>query len=112
MRPGKLCEPDIVLLQSAYDLRHQDAFWLGADLVVEVVSPDQPERETREKVRDYAGAGIPEYWIVNPLDETVTVLTLEGEASTPHGIFRRGQRAISKSLDGFGCEVNDIFDAQ
>ncbi len=111
LRPGKFREPDILLLQSADDPRYQDAFWLGADLVVEVVSPDRPERDTEEKVRDYAEAGIPEYWIVNPLDETVTVLTLDGEAYTLHGVFRRGQRALSKLLDGFGVAVDDIFDA-
>jgi len=112
LRPGKFRDPDILLLRSAGDPRYQDAFWLGADLVVEVVSPDRPERDTEEKVRDYAEAGIPEYWIVNPLDETVTVLTLEEQAYALHGIFHRGQRAISKLLDGFGIEVDEIFDAQ
>jgi len=112
LRPGKFRDPDILLLRSAGDPRYQDAFWLGADLVIEVVSPDRPERDTEEKVRDYAEAGIPEYWIVNPLDETVTVLTLEEQAYALHGIFHRGQRAISKLLDGFGIEVDDIFDAQ
>jgi Uma2 family endonuclease len=112
LRPGKFRDPDILLLRSAGDPRYQDAFWIGADLVVEVVSPDRPERDTEEKVRDYAEAGIPEYWIVNPLDETVTVLTLEEQAYALHGIFHRGQRAISKLLDGFGIEVDDIFDAQ
>ena len=109
LRPGKFREPDILLLRSASDPRYQDAFWLGTDLVVEVVSPDRPERDTEEKVRDYAEAGIPEYWIVNPLDETVTVLTLHEYAL--HGIFHRGQRAISKLLDGFGIAVVDFFDA-
>jgi Uma2 family endonuclease len=112
LRPGKFREPDILLLRSAGDPRYQDAFWLGADLVVEVVSPDRPERDTEEKVRDYAEAGIPEYWIVNPLNETITVLALEEQAYALHGIFHRGQRAISKLLDGFGIEVDDIFDAQ
>jgi Uma2 family endonuclease len=112
LRPGKFREPDILLLRSAGDPRYQDAFWLGADLVVEVVSPDRPERDTEEKVRDYAEAGIPEYWIVNPLNETITVLALEEQAYALHGIFHRGQRAISKLLDGFGIEVDEIFDAQ
>lgn len=112
LRPGKFREPDVLLLRSAADPRYQDAFWLGADLVAEVVSPDRPERDTEEKVHDYAEAGIPEYWIVNPLDETVTVLTLEDQAYALYGIFHRGQRAISKLLDGFSIEVDDIFDAQ
>jgi Uma2 family endonuclease len=112
LRPGKFRDPDILLLRSAGDPRYQDAFWLGADLVVEVVSPDRPERDTEEKVRDYAEAGIPEYWIVNPLNETITVLALEEQAYALHGIFHRGQRAISKLLNGFGIEVDEIFDAR
>jgi len=112
LRPGKFREPDILLLRSAGDPRYQDAFWLGADLVVEVVSPDRPERDTEEKVRDYAEAGIPEYWIVNPLNETITVLALEEQAYALHGIFHRDQRAISKLLDEFGIQVDEIFDAQ
>lgn len=80
VRSGKFREPDILMLFSADDPRYQAAFWLGADLVVEIVSPDRPERDIEEKPRDYAEAGIPEYWIVNPLDETITVLTLAGAA--------------------------------
>ena len=63
-----------------------------------VVSPDDPGRDTRDKRLDYAEAGIPEYWIVNPLDETATVLELRGTAYAAHGVFRRGQQADSVSL--------------
>lgn len=69
----------------ARDPRRQNRFWLGADLVVEVVSEDDPERDTKVKRADYASAGIPEYWIVNPLDNTITVLVLEGTASSAVG---------------------------
>lgn len=63
-------------------------------------------------MHDYAEAGIPKYWIVNPLDETVTVLPLEDQAYALYGIFHRGQCAISKLLDGCSIEVDNIFDAQ
>lgn len=111
VRPGKFREPDVLMLLQAEDLRNQDAFWLGADIVVEIVSPDRPERDVEEKPRDYAEAGIPEYWIVNPLDETITVLTLAGNAYAEHGVFRRGDRASSKILDGFSVNVDEVFDA-
>ena len=77
-----------------------------------IVSPDKPRRDTEEKPLDYAEVGIPEYWIVNPLDETITVLTLAGGVYMPHGIFRRGARAASKLLDGFSVYIDDVFDAQ
>jgi Uma2 family endonuclease len=111
IRPGKFREPDVLLLLAADDPRRQDAYWLGADLVVEIVSPDNPVRDTVDKRRDYAEAGIPEYWIVNPLDETITVLALQGTAYATHGVFRRGEQATSVLLAGFRVSVDDVFDA-
>ncbi|MGH1393788.1 MAG: Uma2 family endonuclease [Trichormus sp.] len=43
-------------------------------LVVEVVSPNQSSRDYRYKRSEYAARGIPEYWIVDPIQEQVTVL--------------------------------------
>ncbi len=118
VRPGKFREPDLLLVLDKNDPQNpdagrgaQDEFWLGADLVIEIVSPDRPKRDIEEKPRDYAEAAIPEYWIVNPLDETITLLTLRGEAYIEHGVFRRGQQAASLILDGFSVGVDEVFDA-
>jgi Uma2 family endonuclease len=75
IRPGKFREPDLLLVRDAHDARRQNCFCLGTDLVVEVVSPEDPDRDTLVKRVDNAEARIPEYWIVNPMDETITVLT-------------------------------------
>ena len=45
-------------------------------LVVEVVSPNDPARDYRYKRSEYAVRGIPEYWIVDPDQKKVTILTL------------------------------------
>ena len=90
--------------------RNQDRFWLGADVVVEVVSPDDPGRDLVVKRVDYAEAAIPEYWIVDPRVETVTVLTLAGGAYVEHGVFSRGEAATSPLLDGLTLAVTAMFD--
>jgi len=59
--PGAFREPDLLLALDKADPRAQNDFWLGADLVVEIVSPDHPERDTEQKRREYAEAGIAEY---------------------------------------------------
>jgi len=110
IRPGKYREPDLLLLLDRHDPRNQEAYWSGADLVLEIVSPDDPERELTVKRHDYAEARIPEYWIVNPLDETVTVLTLDGEQYVEHGVFPRGTQATSRLLEGFTVPVSTVFD--
>lgn len=100
-----------MLLRNAHDPRRGKRYWDGADLVVEIVSPDKPARDLIVKRRDYAEARIPEYWIVNPLDETVTVLRLEAAAYIEHGAFGRGARATSALLPAFAVEVSALFDA-
>jgi Uma2 family endonuclease len=43
-------------------------------LVVEVVSPRQENRDYRYKRSEYAARGILEYWIVDPIQQKVTLL--------------------------------------
>ena len=111
VREGEFREPDLVLVRDAGDPRRRSRFWLGADLVVEVVSPDRPERDLVDKRRDYAEARIPEYWIADPRTETLTVLALRGAAYVEHGAFPRGARAGSATFDGLEVDVGAVFDA-
>lgn|SRR5487761_1214043 len=111
IRPGKFREPDLLLLVSANDPRRQNRYWMGADLALEVVSRDKPHRDLVEKRGDYAEGSVPEYWIVNPEDESVMVLRLEGGAYVEAGAYGRGESALSASLVGFAVGVDAVFDA-
>ena len=111
IREGKYREPDVIALRSRTDSRYQDRYWLGADIVVEVVSPDNPSRDLVEKRADYAEAGIPEYWIADPRNATITVLALSDGNYVEHGVFERGDLATSAHLDGFSVDVGETFDA-
>ncbi|MDJ0903385.1 MAG: Uma2 family endonuclease [Xenococcus sp. MO_188.B8] len=48
-------------------------------LAVEVVSPgaEQIERDYTDKAREYQNSGIREYWIVDPIEQKITVLVLD-----------------------------------
>lgn len=112
IREGKYREPDLLFIGDADDPRRQNAYWLGADLVMEIVSPDDPERDTKVKRADYAEVGIAEYWIVNPENETILVLQLKSNQYDEHGVFHRGDKATSVLLADFAVLVNDVFDAR
>jgi Uma2 family endonuclease len=111
IRPGKFREPDLLLLFDANDSRGQNRFWLGADIALEVVSEDKPERDLVEKRYDYAEGGIPDYWVVNPETQTISVLRLREGAYEEAGTYRRGESAKSSSNPEFSVSVTAVFDA-
>lgn len=112
VRPRKIREPDLIYVFASHaaDLIGEQ-FWTGADLVVEVVSPDNPERDHQQKRIDYAEGHVPEYWIVDPQQQTFTVLTLQGDAYIDHGVFRSGDTATSPLLNGVTIDVAACFAA-
>jgi Uma2 family endonuclease len=74
-------QPDLMVLseESATALNGANQRLITHDmpppsLVVEVVSPGQENRDYRYKRTEYAGRHIPEYWIVDPLAQKVTIL--------------------------------------
>ncbi len=110
--PGQYREPDILYLrpERVRTLRGQPE---GADLVMEVVSEgsENRERDYETKRQEYARAGISEYWIVDPEEQRITVLTLDGTTYREHGVFGRGTQAGSVLLPGFTVAVDAVFAA-
>lgn len=64
--PTSAREPDIFFVKSENVWRLTAERLVGpADLAIEIVSPDSVARDRRHKFREYAAAGVPEYWIVD-----------------------------------------------
>ena len=106
---GKYREPDLVFMATEHADRLGEQYWRGADLVMEIVSPDDPQGDTVTKRREYAQAGIPEYWIVDPADASITVFTLRGREYALHGEFVASETATSVLLDRFTLDVAAVF---
>ena len=62
-------------------------------------------RDLEVKPIEYARAGIAEYWILDPSEQTVTVHVLKGSAYEVQGIYRTGESATSTLLPGFSIET-------
>jgi Uma2 family endonuclease len=111
---GKIREPDVVFMLAEHASRITEDYWIGADLVMEVVSGSDNDRrrDLVEKREEYAQAGIPEYWIGDPELGQITVLVLDGATYAVHGVFTRGEQATSKLLPGFAVDVTAALAAK
>jgi Uma2 family endonuclease len=106
-------EPDFIYQSAENHAKSNRKFYKGADLVVEVVSDDAQSqvRDYEKKLVDYARAGIPEYWIVDPQAGTISVMTLAGDKYDTRGVYKVGETASSQLLDGLHVNVSDVFAA-
>ncbi|MBP6015125.1 MAG: Uma2 family endonuclease [Candidatus Promineofilum sp.] len=106
-------EPDVFFVSTFRVLEAAGTYPSGADLVMEIVSgsPADRDRDLVRKRRDYALAGIPEYWIVDPQEEVIIVLRLEGNEYVEHGRFTAGDTATSALLSGFTVPVGEVWQA-
>ena len=111
---GKIREPDVVFMGKEHVDRIGEDYWQGADLVMEVVSGKGKDRlrDLVDKRREYARAGILEYWIVDPREERITVLRLARKRYIVHGEFGKGTTASSHLLPGFTVDVGEALSGE
>lgn len=77
-------------------------------LVVEVVSPSTKSDDYRSKRTEYGALDIPEYWIVDPKDEVVTLCTLENRLYDLEE-FRGGTQIKSPTFPAFKLTATQVL---
>ena len=86
---------------------HADGVHGAADVVIEVASPSTSVRDLMLKREIYRRGGVPEYWVVDPEAETVTLFRLQ-ERGEPR-VFRAAERLSSPALPRFAPEIASLF---
>ncbi len=114
-RPGDLkssirtaVQPDIFVLCSRGQRTEQGIF--GAPtLVVEITSNSTKRNDRFLKYYLYQNAGVPEYWLVDPARQIVTVFTLEDAQYGAGEAFSLRDRVVSGLFPDLQMDTAEIF---
>ncbi len=103
-------EPDLCFWRQERigELGDTQSAFPAPDFVVEILSKSTKHRHYGIKKTDYALHGVEEYWIVDPVNETVEQYLLRGITYELSQKLREGSLA-SEVITGFSIEVKDIF---
>ena len=111
--------PDLVILDETHLNLTKRRFTIKLDmppprLVVEILSPGKAnqDRNTIRKRAQYAARSIPEYWLIAPETETVTVLQYQNGQYAEVGVFRGSDRIISPLLQNLALTAEQVFEAE
>ncbi len=102
-------EPDIVYLAPNSNCAVTEKRLVNApDLVVEVLSPSTAKYDRGTKFQAYQEHGVDEYWIVDPVHETIEVWQLTTNRFNLLGAFSSGDTFTSRPL-GEDVKVSDLL---
>ena len=107
-RDGSARQPDLqVVLHEHADRIEEMRVRGAADLVVEIISPDSVTRDRRDKLAEYAAAGVPEYWIVDPRSgrEAVDLYLLDAEGRYERTAVDIDGRLATRVLPGLWLDA-------
>ena len=80
------------------------------DMVIEILSPSTRRHDRLVKLGLYQRAGVREYWIVNPDEQTVQVFTQDdGGSLRLTEEYERGSVAKVNTLEGCFIELGKVF---
>ena len=103
-------QPDLLFISRAREHTITDENVRGApDLVIEILSPSTAERDVGYKHDLYGRHGVLEYWIVNPMAETVAVHRQRDGRLELADTFSRRDTLRTALLEGLQLELDDIF---
>lgn len=107
-------QPDLLVVLTENRARLQDNGCHGPpDLVVEILSPSNPEHDVIRKRRLYEAAGVREYWILDPALARIDVYRLESQSrfGRPVVLFAdRGDSLETPLLPRFTATLAGIFE--
>ena len=111
-----LSDTDVVQPDLLFISRERDHLLSGGqnvqgapDLVVEILSPSSAEQDRGKKRALYGQHGVTEYWLVDPIAETVTIHRQRGGVLAATHTFGRGQTLRSPLFAGLELHLDDIF---
>lgn len=103
-------EPDLFFVANAHLDRFRPSYLDGpADVVVEIISLESLERDRGAKFVEYESAGVPEYWLIDPLHRWVECYQLNAEGQYETVFAGREGRYASAQLPGFWLRIEWLW---
>lgn len=99
-------EPDVAYVRpQRLHLLEEARMRGGPDIAVEIVSRESRSRDYGEKRQLYQDAGVPEYWIIDPVQQRAEFLVL-GSGRYELAVLEENRRFRSRALPGFWLDVD------
>ncbi|MEX2414710.1 MAG: type II toxin-antitoxin system Phd/YefM family antitoxin [Paenibacillaceae bacterium] len=104
-------QPDILVICDKENIDQKGKYKGTPTLVVEVLSPSTRSKDLIKKLDLYKQCEVKEYWIVDPMNEQITIYSLADNDIEDHKSYQKGANPYVESAHFGGLKValEDLF---
>lgn len=105
-----VAQPDIFIIsKKRLEIVAKENIRGAPDLIIEILSPATAERDRTYKRTLYARHGVKEYWIADPENKSVEVMTLGKKGFDTVQVYKTREHLSSPLLEALSLDVEEIF---
>jgi len=102
-------QPDLIFIANENAGIIKNQVFGAPDLAAEILSPSSIRRDRYEKLEQFARFGVKEYWIVDPANRSVEILSLRDSRYVLHASAAESGLVASLVLTGLEFDVSQLF---
>ena len=108
MESDIVLQPDICVICNPELIKERGCF--GApDWIIEILSPSTTKRDLQDKYEIYESSRVGEYWVVEPLNNTVEIFVLEDNKYRRITTYVKDDVATCITLPELTINLEEIF---
>ncbi len=112
-REDNICvvQPDILVICDKENMDQKGKYTGTPTLVVEVLSPSTRSKDLIKKLDLYRQCGVKEYWIVDVINEQITIYSFADHDIMDHKTYLKSAKGFLESTEFIGLKVSleDLF---
>jgi len=106
---ANVVQPDLIFVAAAnLGILERRGIFGGPDLLIELISPSSVRRDRYDKRELYARFGVKEYWIGDPANRSLEILTLKEGRYELHCAAEEKGRLTSLVLAGLEFDLTEV----
>ena len=104
-------QPDLIVLCDLENNINEKGKYMGTPaLTLEILSPSTRSIDMVYKLNTFMTSGVTEYWIVDTINQRITIYNFADLQVERMEVYKRGETASSLSFEGLTAEINALFE--
>ncbi len=105
-------QPDLLIACDTKEKSNEKGRYMGTPaLVIEILSHSTRSKDMVDKLNTYMISGVREFWVVDPVEETIIVYGFKEYKIDSYKVYKAGETLASYYFEGLNAGTDKVFES-